>query len=639
MRVDLTPRGKEWLDCVLQLFQYRGGNGIRSNKSDKDLLEDNELARKEASEPMPRNIQDFKSHPVYALERHLRRNEVIHPRREVGKVSSSTSSTQKSESVFRRKDVHICRTAEQWFRLGQEIKESEQPMKRLLPRSARQQRQRRNPSPLSDDEEEDQEGKPLYLEQQTKVYIPPPIPPAGYPIPRNAYGNLDVYTASMVPERGYHSPHPSTAQAANILGVEAVDAVTGFKFSGRKGKALITGAVIWENHRAALEAVLSGLEDMRREEEEGRWRGVVLGVWRRMLLGLRIRRRVAGYEIEGEREESEEKEREEERLEVARWEGGEEGLYGNDGDDGEEDEGGGFLPDRGGEEAMPTAGRGRGRRMLLDEESEGSDVYVPSDRDGAEGDYRRNQIPAVRVSGKRRRASSTEEDNEAGGFLQDAADAGGGFMPDDDQDHAGVFLAPDEDITVPSADQPQRREELLIATAKKRAEEERPQQQELQPRSENLQLPRSAALAGDPSFKEEETKPKDGKPFAEDEGNGVVPADVLLQRTLKDAELEEATMLQQLYETQSHHPPADAPPFERLPEQDVINNGNGGNGVGDVENVAVAENGSGNVDMVHHVDRDEGEVTQEEEVATQSEKGSLMSEDPDDEDAEPDWLV
>ncbi|KAL8994071.1 MAG: hypothetical protein Q9188_007173 [Gyalolechia gomerana] len=288
---------------------------------------------------------------------------------------------------------------------------------------------------------------------------------------------------------------------------------------------------------------------------------------------------------------------------------------------------------------MPTAGRGMGRRMLLDEESEGSDVYVPSDGDGVEVDYRRNQIPAVRVSEKGKRASMTEEDNEAGSLFQNAADAGGGFIPDDDQDYAGGFLAPDEDITTPSADQPQRREELLIATAKKRAEEERPQQQELQPRSENLQLPRSAVLAGDPSFKEEEKKSKDEKPFAEDEVNGVVPADVLLQRTLTDAELEEATMLQQLYENQSHHPPADAPPFERLPEQDVFDDGNGGNGVGDVENVAVAEEGSGNVDMVHYVDRNEEEETQEEEVAAQSEKGSLMSEDPDDEDAEPDWLV
>ncbi|KAL8931194.1 MAG: hypothetical protein Q9216_007258, partial [Gyalolechia sp. 2 TL-2023] len=293
-RVDVSPWGKEWLTNVFNLFQYRGSatnnnnNMGGKNKSDRDIIEDHELARKEAAEPMPRNIQDFRSHPVYALERHLRRNEIIHPKREVGKISSSSSSTsasnKTSESIFRRQDVHICRTADQWFRLGREINEQEQPVKRLPPplrRQHQQQQQQRKkqdspppPPPLTDDnddEEHDQEegGKPLYLEHQTKPYTPPPIPTSGHPIPRNAYGNLDIYTPSMVPARGYHSAHPLSAHAAKILGVDAVDAVTGFSFSGvggggsgggsgggmrRYGKPLITGAIIYAPHRAAVEA-------------------------------------------------------------------------------------------------------------------------------------------------------------------------------------------------------------------------------------------------------------------------------------------------------------------------------------------------------------------------------------------------
>ncbi|KAI4178952.1 MAG: hypothetical protein L6R41_008126, partial [Letrouitia leprolyta] len=262
-RIDLTPKGKEWLTTVLNLFQYRGRTG--DNKSDKDILEDNELARKEAAEPMPRNIQDFKGHPVFALERHLRRNEIIEPKREVGKVAASSSSsssgslTQKLESVFRRQDVKICRTAEQWFRSGREIRSGEQAVKRLPPsRSVRRPRGRHaaNASPPGesdndgDNNDGSQEGKPLYLETQTTPYIPPWIPPSGSPIPRNAYGNLDIYTPSMVPERGHHSPHPLTAQAVKILGIDAVTAVTGFSFSGaaRSGKAVITGAVVWEGH-------------------------------------------------------------------------------------------------------------------------------------------------------------------------------------------------------------------------------------------------------------------------------------------------------------------------------------------------------------------------------------------------------
>ncbi|KAI4119699.1 MAG: hypothetical protein LQ338_007240, partial [Usnochroma carphineum] len=299
-RVDMTAKGKEWLARVLNLFRYPGSRG----QTDKDAIEDADLARKEASEPMPRNILDFKHHPVYALERHLRRNEVVYPRKEIGKVSVSGgggggggAGKARSESVFSRKNVLVCRTAEQWFRLGREIKGGEQAMKRLPPSSLRSSRRGEGEQQRSDfDDEEvgddDDGGKALYAEHQTRPYHPPPIPPLGAPIPRNAFGNLDVYTPSMVPHRGWHSTHPLTSRAAKILGVDSVDAVTGFTFSGKgrgrgRGKAVVTGAVVWEGHREAVEVVVAGLEEGRREDEERVWRGLVLGWWRKMLVGLR----------------------------------------------------------------------------------------------------------------------------------------------------------------------------------------------------------------------------------------------------------------------------------------------------------------------------------------------------------------
>ncbi len=68
---------------------------------------------------MPRNVQDFKDHPIYALERHLRRNEVIHPKTESGKVAVGKAGL---ESIYRRKDVHIVRSADAWYKLGRDIK-------------------------------------------------------------------------------------------------------------------------------------------------------------------------------------------------------------------------------------------------------------------------------------------------------------------------------------------------------------------------------------------------------------------------------------------------------------------------------------------------------------------------------------
>lgn len=72
---------------------------------------------------MPRNIQDFKNHPIYALERHLKKNEVIHPKAEVGKVAVGKAGGSKGlESIFRRRDVQRLRSANGWYRLGRDIK-------------------------------------------------------------------------------------------------------------------------------------------------------------------------------------------------------------------------------------------------------------------------------------------------------------------------------------------------------------------------------------------------------------------------------------------------------------------------------------------------------------------------------------
>lgn len=89
----------------------------------RDQIEDSSLASREAAEPMPKNVLDFKDHPYYALERHLKRSEVIHPKREAGKVAVGRSGGQQIlEPIFRRRDVHVVKSANSWYRMGREIK-------------------------------------------------------------------------------------------------------------------------------------------------------------------------------------------------------------------------------------------------------------------------------------------------------------------------------------------------------------------------------------------------------------------------------------------------------------------------------------------------------------------------------------
>ncbi|KAL9037424.1 MAG: hypothetical protein Q9180_003722, partial [Flavoplaca navasiana] len=443
-RIDLSPQGKAWLSSVLALFTYRS-----RLPSAKDKKEDTELAKKEASEPMPRNIQDFKHHPVYALERHLHRNQIIHPRQEIGRVNTGTGSKNegKSEPIFRSKDVLTCRTADQWFRMGKEIKPGEQPLKRLFPTASSSRLAGRSPTQAEDETDGEQDVKSLYALHQTRPYIPPPIPSSGTPIPRNAFGNVDVYVPSMIPARGWHSLHQLTSIAAKILGIDHVAAVTGFSFSsgggrGRgKGSATVTGAVVWEGHREAMEAAIEGLEGLAEDEEQERWRAALWSMWRKMIRGLRVRQRVHGYQIEGEDAGG----TEELGTEVENQDTEEE----DDGPDENmeelerDDNGGGFFPEQGGAEAMPTVALGRtgGRKMLLDSESEDEDLYVPSEDEQGFGaniktmDRAPNSLRTTgcttRLSDESTQRVGTDESQAGGSLLSDTVEAGGGFMPDE----------------------------------------------------------------------------------------------------------------------------------------------------------------------------------------------------------------
>ena len=114
------------------------------------------------------------------------------------------------------------------------------------------------------------------------------------------YHNLDIYVPSMIPAGGAHVKHPECARAARILGVDYADAVTGFTFKGRHGTAIINGAVVAAEYASAIQEIIGGFEIERIQAEEARKTQEALRMWRRFMAGLRIRERIEGYSVEGE---------------------------------------------------------------------------------------------------------------------------------------------------------------------------------------------------------------------------------------------------------------------------------------------------------------------------------------------------
>ena len=117
----------------------------------------------------------FKAHPLYVLERHLRRDQVVHPQIVIGRF--------RGEPVYPRGNVVELKTAENWMRSeGREIKEAEQPLKLVKIRAVTTARKRevelaqqaaQDAGVVGTDGDGVQQG--LYAHWQTKMYVPPPV--------------------------------------------------------------------------------------------------------------------------------------------------------------------------------------------------------------------------------------------------------------------------------------------------------------------------------------------------------------------------------------------------------------------------------------------------------------------------------
>jgi len=150
-------------------------------------------------------------------------------------------------------------------------------------------------------------------------------------VPKNSFGNIDVYVPSMVPKGGVHLPYDEASRAARILGIDYADALTGFDFRGRHGTAVLKGIVVASEFREAVEEVIQGFRHERDREREEMRSLAALRMWKRFLVGLKIKARVDGYAIEGEGDEDGSVQDESAASDV----------YIPDDDDG----GGGFIPE------------------------------------------------------------------------------------------------------------------------------------------------------------------------------------------------------------------------------------------------------------------------------------------------------
>ncbi|KAJ9095375.1 hypothetical protein QFC19_007619 [Naganishia cerealis] len=276
LRVPSRKEKEDWWERVLKMLE----RPYRLASTHRDDLEDAELETSQISEGMPMGLQGFKDHPLYVLERHLKREEVIMPKKEVGKF--------RGEPVYRRSNVQSCKTAENWMRMGRKVKSREEPLKWVKQRAVTLDRRRAQELAIQEGHEPLQQG--LYAEWQTEVYRPPPIKDGI--IPTNAFGNIDLYAETMLPEGAVHLPYKGIAKVAKQLGLQYAEACTGFEFKKQRAIPIITGIVVAAEQEQTLMRAYRESAAAAEVRALAKRQGLALKRWQKLIQGIQIRKRL-----------------------------------------------------------------------------------------------------------------------------------------------------------------------------------------------------------------------------------------------------------------------------------------------------------------------------------------------------------
>ncbi|KAK4628764.1 DNA repair protein rhp42 [Fulvia fulva] len=288
----------DWFQTVMSVYD----RPQKKRTTADDLEEQTDLKpfkqAKEEKEVEKESLQWYKQSAEFVLEQHLRREEAILPDAEPVKTFTAKGKGKETTEhpVFRREDVVVCKTVETWHKEGRAINASEQPLKHVPVRGVTLTRKREMEEHLQEHGEKLQQG--LYSWDQTDWIIPPPI--ENGVIPKNAFGNMDVYVKTMVPAGAVHLALKGSAKICRKLQVDYAEACTGFEFGKQRAVPVLTGVVVAKENAAKVKEAWREMKAEQQRKEDTKRTAAALHWWRKMLMGLRIIDRMkAEYTMDG----------------------------------------------------------------------------------------------------------------------------------------------------------------------------------------------------------------------------------------------------------------------------------------------------------------------------------------------------
>ncbi|KAI3639746.1 hypothetical protein MIR68_002440 [Amoeboaphelidium protococcarum] len=256
--LDFNVRRKEscldwWKDTISGLFTAKS----RCEEADQKDYD----AFSQSCTVMPKSLAEFNNHPQFVIEKYLKKFEVIHP-----KDPAQIVGQIRGHDIYPRSLVQDLHTAEKW--ISQEarvVKAGEYPIKKV---KSRVMPTKRNIKILMEEEQTELQKEGLvglFGFWQTEPYRAPPI--VNGIIPKNKYGNMDLFREEMLPEGAFHISErylwrklpkslknasadvrlPTMKRVAQDCNIEFAEAVIGFEYHGGRSVPSVDGIVVAED--------------------------------------------------------------------------------------------------------------------------------------------------------------------------------------------------------------------------------------------------------------------------------------------------------------------------------------------------------------------------------------------------------
>lgn len=247
----------------------------------RNSLEDMELETRALTEPLPTNQQAYKNHQLYAIEKWLTKDQVLHPK---GPIVGFCSG----HPVYPRTCVQTLKTRERWLREGLQVKINEHPVKELK----RSSKVHKVQDPESDNYVGGNSKRTLELYGKWQLE-PLDLPHAVNGIvPKNDHGNVEVWSEKCLPPGTVHLRLPRVFYVAKRLEIDYAPAMVGFEFKNGQSYPVFDGIVVCAEFRDAIVEAYAEEEERREAVEKKRNEMQAISRWYQLLSSIVTRQRL-----------------------------------------------------------------------------------------------------------------------------------------------------------------------------------------------------------------------------------------------------------------------------------------------------------------------------------------------------------